>query len=60
MKDCGSMLAEGVEGHKKNKRKKPRNLITAHVRMSVYRITLICLVLSENQGKKVPVLKISL
>ena len=61
MKDCGSVLVEGVEDDKKNKRKKKnRNLITAHVRMSVYRITLICLVLSENQGKKVPVLKISL
>ena len=56
MKDCGSVLVDGVEDHKK-KRKKNRNLITAHVRKSVYRTTLIWLVLFETQGKKVPVLK---
>ena len=61
MKDRGSVLVEGVEDNNKKLNKKiNRNLITVHVRMSVCRITLNCLVLSETQGKKVPVLKISL
>ena len=58
MKDCGSVLIDGIEDRKK-KKKKNRNLLTAHVRKSVYRIILICFVLSETQGKKVPVLMIT-